>query len=629
MVAARRGAFAEEAAEVEVLNANVEKMKALRKKIAASHGRLEESGRIVGEALGPMYANTQQLQVTNRNVDAIQEQIEKLKAPLDSKDREERILRSRPDKVGFQEYMNSLDRTSRALRGLRKTNIKSNQKAVTDLSELLQVGIQSLEQLFRDVLRRESAPIEPLRQLTTKQDFPRLHTKPSAQLRTINQNIASYASQVSQPGELSPSARAYALERGQYITLSLSNLATATMSTARKVNAEAVYKQGSNGISLYAQGLQGMYTAEYDSITNIFTREEWGPVLQATCQESLAAFAKTLQKLASHVQENLMTDCYLAYEVVDVVSKASVELESKTGELKYAFSDALKPMREVAKSSLPKLLNDVRTKIQQMQALPQDGASVPIASDTMTRLQLMTGYLPPVCSLLRSLGDGGWTAPNTGSSSASIPTVKSFDVGADGQQLFSHYATDTIDALLTNLDSRGKALLRGRSLQGVFLANNISIVERMIHTSELSSLLNNGQNKLDQWRKTSIRAYMDAWKEPSTHLLDQITVKATRPTSTGQAVDSAAVLKALSSKDKDNIKEKFRNFNVSFDEIVAKHKAYKMEGEVRRLLGKEVQIFMEPLYNRFWDRYHEVDKGKGKYVKYSKAEMSAVLSSLA
>ncbi|KAI7094710.1 hypothetical protein KC343_g21759, partial [Hortaea werneckii] len=53
MAAPRRGAYAEEAAEVEVLNANVEKMKALRKKIAASHGRLEESGKIVGDALGP------------------------------------------------------------------------------------------------------------------------------------------------------------------------------------------------------------------------------------------------------------------------------------------------------------------------------------------------------------------------------------------------------------------------------------------------------------------------------------------------------------------------------------------------------------------------------------------------
>ncbi|KAI7011895.1 hypothetical protein KC318_g20131, partial [Hortaea werneckii] len=147
MAAPRRGAYAEEAAEVEVLNANVEKMKALRKKIAASHDRLEESGKIVGDALGPMYANTQHLQTMGRNIDAIQEQIEKLKAPLDSRDREEQIIRSRPEKVGLQEYMSSIDRTSKALRGLRSANIKSNQKAIADLNNLLQVGMQNLEQV--------------------------------------------------------------------------------------------------------------------------------------------------------------------------------------------------------------------------------------------------------------------------------------------------------------------------------------------------------------------------------------------------------------------------------------------------------------------------------------------------
>jgi len=630
MLAPRRdGAYAEEAAEVEVLTANVDKIKALRKKIGGSLARLEESGRTVQDAIGPVYGNTQRLQTMNTNIDRIQEVIDRFKAPLEQRDREESIIRNRPDRVGLQEYMSSIDRTSQALRGLKATNIKSNQQAIADLGELLQVGVQNLEQVFRDVLRQESTPIEPLKQLTTKTEFPRLSSSKSGQLRTINQHISNYASGVSQ-GDLSPAARAYALERGQYISLSLQNLATASISTARKVNAEAAYKQGSNGISLYAQGIQGMYTAEYESISDIFTREEWGPVLLATCQNSLSAFSSTLKDLDAHVKNNLLTDCYLAYEIVEVVSGMSLQLENRTGELKYAISDALKPVRETAKSSLTTLLNDVRTRIQQMQSLPVDGAVVPITSEVMTRLQLMTAYLPPVCSLLRSLGDGGWSAPTAGSSSASIPTMKSFDVGADGKQLFSHYAADTIESLLTNLDARGRAMLKNRSLQGVFLANNLCIVERMIRNSELDALLASAQPKLDQWKKKASSAYADPWKEPSTHLLDQqYTAKAARPPSTGAAIDSAAVLKALSSKDKDGIKEKFRNFNTSFDDLVAKHKSYKMEPEVRRQLGKEVQVFMEPLYNRFWDRYHEVDKGKGKYVKYDKSQMASTLSSLA
>lgn len=629
MLAPRRGVYAEEAAEVEVLNANVDKLKSLRKKIGASLARLEESGRTVQEAIGPVYGNTQRLQTMNTNIDRIQEVIEKFKAPLEQRDREERILRSRPDRAGLQEYMSSIDRTSLALRNLKTTNIKSNQQAVADLSALLQVGIQNLEDVFRDILRQESQPIEPLKQLTTKTDFPRLSSSKSGQLRTINQHISTYASQVSQPGELTPSARAYAHERGQYITLSLQNLATASLSTARKVNADAVYKQGSNGIGHYAQGIQGMYTAEYDSISAIFTREEWGPVLQATCQSSLATFASTLSNLDAHIKSNLLTDCYLAYEIVELVTTTSSQLEDRTGELKHAMNDALKPVRETAKSSLTTLLSDVKTKIQQMQSLPSDGSTVPITSEVMTRLQLMTSYLPPVCSLLRSLGDGGWAAPNANASSASIPNVKSFDVGADGKQLFSHYAADTIENLLSSLESRAKNVLRGRSLQGVFIANNICVIERMIRNSELDSLLTSAQPKLDAWKRKASNAYLDAWSDPSKFLFDVQGKNTPQRTSQGVAVDSSAILKSLSGKEKEVIKEKWKSFNTTFDEAVAKHKAYRMESDVRRQLAKDVQTLMEPLYTRFWDRYHEVDKARGKYVKYDKAQMGSTLASLA
>lgn len=66
MVAPR--AFAEESAEVEVLAANLEKLKALTKKIQGSLSRLETSGKTVEEAIAPIYSNTQRLQVTNRSM---------------------------------------------------------------------------------------------------------------------------------------------------------------------------------------------------------------------------------------------------------------------------------------------------------------------------------------------------------------------------------------------------------------------------------------------------------------------------------------------------------------------------------------------------------------------------------
>lgn len=68
MVGPRKAAFAEESAEVEVLYANLEKLKGLTKKIQGSLNRLETSGKSVEEAISPIFGNTQRLQVTNSSM---------------------------------------------------------------------------------------------------------------------------------------------------------------------------------------------------------------------------------------------------------------------------------------------------------------------------------------------------------------------------------------------------------------------------------------------------------------------------------------------------------------------------------------------------------------------------------
>ncbi len=65
MVAQRTIMYAEERAEVEVLDANLDKIKGITKKIQASMMRLETSGATVQQAIGPIYGNTQRLQIIN------------------------------------------------------------------------------------------------------------------------------------------------------------------------------------------------------------------------------------------------------------------------------------------------------------------------------------------------------------------------------------------------------------------------------------------------------------------------------------------------------------------------------------------------------------------------------------
>ena len=67
-VSTRHAADEEARAEVEVLNSRLEKTSQLTKKIQASLNRLEASGKSVQEAIGPIYGNTQKLQVLGKSM---------------------------------------------------------------------------------------------------------------------------------------------------------------------------------------------------------------------------------------------------------------------------------------------------------------------------------------------------------------------------------------------------------------------------------------------------------------------------------------------------------------------------------------------------------------------------------
>lgn len=515
---------------------------------------------------------------------------------------------------------------------LKQTNIRSNNRAVADIAILLKSGHQQLEGYFRKVLLEDSRTIEPLYFITKKKPFPVISSDKTTHLGLINSYMASMTKIPELQG--SSMSQVYTSIRGPYLMQSLQNLATASVQTLKKKSMDEIYQKGTNGIATYAKGMELAFLAEYDIICELFSRDEWSKVFNNTCQGSITELTRTLRDINNHIKSNLTTDCYLAYEVLEIMFNLSSTLEAKTGELKLPLAGALKPIRETAKSSLAELLEYTRNNISNLQSLPQDGNTVPITSETMIRLQNMVEYLRPISSIMLSIGDNGWSSTRaTSSSSYQIPTLNTFDLGADGQQIFDHYCMDTIDTLLESLEQKGKVCFKSKATLGIFIANNATVIDRMIKSSELKPLIHSRVGDIDKWRKNGEALYTQAWREPAATLFDKSytnrpLVNSRPQSSTNPLTDSAIIVKSLSGKEKDGIKEKFRLFNASFEELISKHKALTIEKEVREEIVRQIQQMIEPLYGRFWDRYHEIDKGRGKYVKYDKSNISATFMSL-
>ncbi|KAK3176500.1 hypothetical protein OEA41_007823 [Lepraria neglecta] len=639
MAKARNTAHAEEKAEVEVLSADAIKYGELAKKLRALQASLEGGGRTVRDAIGPVHSNTREHQIMIHNIDRLDAHIDKMLEPGQDKGKEERIIRVGPSKFGLNEYLASLKRVERALSQMTATNIRANQQAIGDFNELLSEGSNKLQDLFRTALMENVQKVEPLHYITKQQPFPVIQQEKVTYLSAMDRFISPpSARNASSSQRESPSVRIYSECRSPYLVNTLQNLSIASISTSKRKNADEPYRQGTSAIGTYSSAMEGLFLAELQNISGIFPREDWGIAIEITSRKALADFAKTLRELNMHIKSNLTTECFLAYEIIEIVTNIAHRVNSATGDVKLPFADALKPIRETAKQSLPDLLEDQRRRITSITTLPADGSALTYTAETLTRLQTMCAYPKSLSSILTSLGDGNWThltsGPGPSNSSTSIPSLKSLDVGADGTQLLTHYILDTIETHLTSLDARARILYKSKAVHGVFISNTLALIDRMIRSSDLASLLSqnpSAQSKLDTWCKKGVSTYMDAWREPSSALFDvQYTNRSGPRPQSGTSVSSAEVVKSLSSKDKDAIKEKFKLFNSSFDECVRRHKELSggMEREVKSSLGREVGNMVEPLYGRFWDRYEALDKGKGKYVKYDKGQLAAVLASL-
>ncbi|RDA85614.1 hypothetical protein CP532_0897 [Ophiocordyceps camponoti-leonardi (nom. inval.)] len=624
-IAAHQVVDEEARAEVDVLNSRLEQTSQLTRKIQACLGRLEASSQRVRDVAGPLNGETQRLQLLGHNIDAVLGAIERLRQPADSKDDEQNVIRSGPERAGLSSYLASLKRLNKSLSDMQTSNLRANQHTMNDLTRLIKAGNSQLESHFERLLQTETPrSIEPLHYVTKEMSFPVLSQDKIARLGLIYSHLASQ--QGSSHGSLVSDM--YAEIRGSYLSLSLANLAAASVSTAKKKNPGAIYRPGTNGIGTYAKSMEGLFLSEYDNICSIFTRDDWGPLFQTTCEAALAELARTIRELNAHIKAHIGTDCFLAYEVTEILSRLSDQIGTRTGELKSSFSGILKPIRETAKSSFPELLEETRRKIGNLQSLPPDGSAAPIVFETMQRLQAMYELLQPVCRIMVYLGDGGWKA-SASSSGRSGDAIPSIDIGADGKKILGHYCSDTIDSLLSSLNDKALVIFgRNKSATGVFLANCTVVIERMIRDSDLGKDLDEGMtNTLDRWRKKATGLYTDMCKDLSIYLFDSIHTNRSQRPASGQA-DSASVVKGLSSKDKEKIKEKFVQFNGGFDDMVSKHKSYAMEPEVRSMLGDDIRQKLQPLYDRFWDRYHEIDKGRGKYVKYDKSAIAAIFTSL-
>ncbi|KAF8456056.1 Cullin repeat-like-containing domain protein [Kalaharituber pfeilii] len=157
-----------------------------------------------------------------------------------------------------------------------------------------------------------------------------------------------------------------------------------------------------------------------------------------------------------------------------------------------------------------------------------------------------------------------------------------FNVTADGNQLLSNYLTDVIETLISQLEGRARLLIKKNVTIAVFMVNNITCIESIARKSDLWGVMNsagnanNGAKRVQALRKKFVEMYLEGRKECAAYLIDVTYIK-------GKS--------KMSLRSKEAVKEKFKNFNTNFDELVQRHKHTTF-----RKVAKEISFIGLPVW---------------------------------
>ncbi|RHZ56375.1 hypothetical protein Glove_402g16 [Diversispora epigaea] len=603
----------EESADLDFLEENLRKTEALTEKMTSMLNVFDDRLVRLEASILPIHKSTQTLSKLVDNIDKTRGGVLEIIGYFELVEREEMTIKRGPNENDLEPYLNSINKCNKAMEILGSMRLKSSEKVLGQLKQILKAAILQLEDIFRQWLVSRSTPIEPLAYIAKSTDIPGIPPGPLKNLATLSSYLATYSPEL---GYSSDFVKAYIDVRSNYLVKSLTLLAQASISTAEK-RSTPVYEKGTCGFNSYTDALLKMFKKEHEVAESILTHEHVAAGFRGAIQQSFDNFVEIGKTLNNRVKKNMQTDVFLAFDMMESLNKNTGSFEEVfrlAGKKDSSYADLLHLLRAVALRSFPEFLDDIKSHRTKTSGLPNDGTVHELTITTLQQLKRLTDYPETVESMLLTLGDGNW---NISEKDPLFSRDKS-GRGASGNIIVKHYFGDILESLSQSLDSKAKTYKKS-ALTSIFLLNNYHYILKSIRSQFLSVLDSEIEFKYDKLVKKYNDAYQDSWKSCFGNLLDYTYVR------------GGSFKTTLGSNDKQTVKEKFKNFNTEFDELYKVHKGYAIPDlELRIQVIKDIRDVLIPMYNRFLEKYQqsEFSKNPTKYIKYDSQLLENVVNRL-
>lgn len=392
----------------------------------------------------------------------------------------------------------------------------------------------------------------------------------------------------------------------------------------------APYEKGSSGMISYTEALLGFMANEKSLVDDLYSQyPSYKPIIMKNILTPLLnAYTKLFNTNLKLVRNNLENIGIFSFELVENIHYVLKALRMSPVLQNYEpLIECASQVRKLTQSLFKDAIDRIYTKVDQLSVIPTDNGVTEPAVDTMSRLRKFSEYKTGCIGAMENMSRENWLP---GSYREKEYTFSGHLNSNDQSALLGCFISDCIDTLVICLEKRAQRILmpgqepdvanpnssRNKEKQriGVFILTNIILVEEIIEKSELNSLLGaEGHQRLDKLKKRYVSYLVSDWRNLTAILMDTV------------VIDSAG----KKSKDKEQIKEKFRKFNEGFEELVTKTKQYRLSDQsLKKTLKSEIISLIMPMYERFYSRYQNTFKNPRKHIKYTPDELMTVINQL-
>ncbi|KAJ1988813.1 exocyst complex component exo70 [Dimargaris cristalligena] len=552
----------------------------------------------LGSLVKPIHQSSRSLGKMQQNVDDTIASLKNMVKYFDCVRDEEPIIKQGPNEDDLLPYLKSINNLQLANDFIKQVNMRSCERVSKQIKQLLEVGLQNLNELFKKWLQQYSEPIDPTK-YKSPLDIPR---PPPATLRLLEMLITYLSTSESEIGTTIDYTKSFIDIRTLYISKSMAAIYSAA-DTTRVQSTATVYQKGTSPFITLTVNLLKIAQAEHDFIESVLPGDSAMDVFIKTFHMPVKRYFESAEGLIQSARRTIQTEKFMLFDVFETLKFYQNELDKvlylSPSERKI-ISNLIASMSTPLMTSFAEYMEEAKSMAKI--SMPHDGTIYEFSSSAMSHMKRLLDHQETVESMMVTLGDGHWGY--IADSSMTAKPRKTFS----GQVILKHYFMDILHLLTTSLEAKCKGSKKS-GVSIVFLMNNYHYIAKNIMGSKLLDVL--GENELRIYENLDWK-YQDhfcaMWKSCVEYLADD----------NGGPM---GLKNKLVGHDKMTIKDKFKHFNSTLDELLRNQQGYAIPDQDLRLnLMDRIREMLIPAYSEFMERYQHTEfaKNSGKYVRYTK-----------